>query len=269
MRTQPRVVLLRVVAPFGKHLPGEGVPVAVQKRVFLCFVEHCQLAHVLRVVVQQRLVVKDGGGHEDAVLAVLVPGPIRVAHTQRRDDACQGRRGSDKALFYPAVTDAAGVCAGADVDARPRPIRTIAGKQVAVLVPCEVRELVERNVVVGFALIFGAVLCVLHRAEIDLRAGRELPKMLAVVVPRARIGQCVVAQALFDELREVRVGFSEDKALVPRDFDLPQRLSNKCVALAAACGAAIQSLIFRASHESSLFRLWLPNDLTQRRRRLP
>ena len=40
---------------------------------------------------------------------------------------------------------AAGVCACADVDVRPRPVRAVAAEKVRILVPCEMGELVENS----------------------------------------------------------------------------------------------------------------------------
>nr|DAL39790.1 MAG TPA_asm: hypothetical protein [Caudoviricetes sp.] len=60
------VVVGRVVPPFGEHLAGKAVPVAVKQRLLFGFRQAGQRADVARVVLQQGGVVKNGAGDKNA-----------------------------------------------------------------------------------------------------------------------------------------------------------------------------------------------------------
>ncbi len=256
------VVVAAVVAPLGEYLPAEGVPVAVEQGVLLGLRHAGQALHVLRVVAQQRRVVKHAAGDKDPALPGLVLRSGLVPPRHVLPDRVHGRGCRDKSLLHPAVAHAAGVGRGPDIDPGARPVGPVSGKQVVVLLEQEVRQLVEADEVVGLALVLHLVLGVLHGPEDNLGPAGEGPRVVPGVVLGLGEHPGVVVQRLVDQLRQLGEGLSQDQPLVVRNLHLPQRLNHQGVALAASGSAAVQGLILRPGHKHRLPGLRLPHHVS-------
>ena len=160
--------------------------------------------------------------------------PIRKTHDGILADGSHRRRCRDESFLDPSVPHTAGVRRAADVYTRPRPVRSVSGKEVAVFFPCKVGQLVECDKVIRLPLILDLVLCILHRAEEYFRPARECPCVAAAVVTRARIDTRVVVQRLVNELGKLREGLSQDDRLVIRDIHLPQCLNDQRIGFSTA-----------------------------------
>ena len=239
MSIQAVVVVVAVVHPLGKHLTGECIPIPVKQRVPLLLRHGSEARNVVGVVFQQLLVVEHGRRDEDARLPADLFAAVGESYLDRLPNGLHRFRCRDKALFHPAMSDAAGVRLRAHVAACVRPVRAVAGKHVAVFFPKKLCQLVEVDIVVSLALVVVLVLGVLHRAEIDLRAAWERPDVLLIVVARRRERGLVDFMRAVDQLGKLRVGLAEDKPAVVRDTDLTQRFRERTVRLAAAGSAAI------------------------------
>ena len=220
-------VVFAVIAPLGKHLPGERVPVAVEQCVFLCLRHRRKARQIAVVVLEQYLIVEYRARHKDAALLPMFFVPIWKAHDCILADGPHRRRCRDETFLDPSVPHTAGVRRAADVYARPRTVRSVAGKEVAVFLPCKVGQLVECDKVIRLPLILDLVLCVLHRAKEYFRPAWECPRVAAAVVARARIDTRVVVQRLVNELGKLREGLSQDDRLVIRDIYLTQCLDDQ------------------------------------------
>ena len=153
--------------------------------------------------------------------------PIWKAHDCILADGPHRRRCCDETFLDPSMPHTARVCRAADVYPRPRPVRSVAGKKVAVFLPRKVGQLVESDKVIRLPLILDLVLCVLHRSEEDFRPAWECPRVAAAVVARARVDTRVVVQRLVNELGKLREGLSQDDRLVIRDIYLTQCLDDQ------------------------------------------
>ena len=166
----PALVLIMgwVVAPLGKHLPGKAVPAAIEQRLLFRFRQAGQTGQVVRVVVQQRRVVKYAGGNKH-------PGPpeqfcaaVRQLDRALLHDGGARRRRCDESGFDPAMAHPAGVGGRPEIDPGAGAGGTVAAHHVAVLFPLKMGQLIKPDEVKGFALVIGAVFGILHRAKIDL-----------------------------------------------------------------------------------------------------
>ena len=191
--------------------------------------------------------------------------PARVPPNHFFHNGPHGRSRRNEALLDPPMAHAPGVGRGPDVDPRARPVWAVAGKQIAVLLPCEVGQLVKSDEVVRLALVFDLVLGVLHRSKQDLCPGGEGPGVAAPVIPGLWECSWVVVQGLVDQLRQLGKGLAEDQRLVVRDVDLSQRLDHQRVALPSAGGSSIQRLILRPGHKCRLPGLGPPHDVSHLR----
>ena len=227
-------VVFAVIAPLGKHLPGERVPVTVEQCVLLRLRHRRKARQIAVIVLEQYLVVEHRARHEDAALLPMFFMPIWKAHDCILADGPHRRRCCDETFLDPSVPHAAGVCRAADVYPRPRAIRAVAREKIAVLFPRKVGQLVKCDKVIRLALILDLVLCILHRAEEYLRPARECPRVAAAVIARARIDARVVVQRLVNELGKLREGLSQDDRLVIRDIYLTQRLDDQRVGFSPA-----------------------------------
>ena len=160
------------------------------------------------------------------------------------------------------MADAAGVGRRADIHLRPRTVRTVSGKQIDVLVIREMRQLVESDKVIRLALVFHAVLRMLHASGDDLRARREFPCVLRRVVFRTRHDARIVILRFLHQLAQLRKRLSQDQRLVVRHMHLTQRLDHKRVGLPASRRSAVERLVLSAAHKRCLTRLRLPDDIT-------
>ena len=251
----------RVVFPLGEDLAGEAVPVPVKQRLPLCLGHHGKAGQVLRIVLQKGLVVKDRAGHENPAPLhddLLSPGPL---YLRPLHNGGHGGSRCDEPLLDPPVAHAAGVGGGPHVDDGPGPRGPVPGKEVAVLLPGEVGQLVKADVVVPLALVVDPVLGVLHGAEIELRPAPEGPAVLRAVVPRPGKGRAVKLPAPVDELGKLGIGLPQDQPPVVGDVDLPQRLHEKGVGLSPSRRPAVEDLVLRPPHKGRLPGLGLPENL--------
>lgn len=83
-------------------------------------------------------------------------------------------------------------------------------------------KFIKANEVICLALILDLVLCGVHGAKLDLRAGRKGPGMRGRIVLRSRIDLRIILQALIDKLCELWVCLTNDQSLVMWDFHLSQ-----------------------------------------------
>ena len=117
-------------------------------------------------------------------------------------------------------------------------------------------QLVKADKVVGLALIVVLVLGVVQAAKIDLCPAGKGPAVCAAVVPGFWEYWLVIPHCLVNELPQLGKRLSDDEPPVVRDLHLPQGLDHQRVALAAACGPAIQHFVLGALHEPRLGGLW-------------
>ncbi len=132
----------RVVVPFGKHLPGKTVPVAVEQRFLLRFRQCSQRAQVARVIFQQGRVVKHAGRDKHPG----PPQPSRFRPASAPGTVPQwgtGRGRCDEPCFHPAMPHPAGIGRGPDVDPGAGAARAVAAHHIAVLFPLEMGQLIE------------------------------------------------------------------------------------------------------------------------------
>ena len=254
------LIMRRVVAPFGEHLPGKAVPAAVEQRLLFRFRQAGKACQIPGVVGQQGRVIKHAGRDEHPRPLHLLVGAVRQAHRDGFHNGRAGRGGGDEPRLHPAVADAAGVGGGTHIHPGARPGGAVAAHHVAVLVPLKVGQLVKADKIVGFALIVGAVLGVLHRAEPDLCPAGKDPYMGGGVVLRLRESPAVIHLALIHKVGKLRVGLAQDQRPVMRDVHLPQRFDEQRIALAAARRAAVQCLRLRSAHKFQLPGLRLPHN---------
>ena len=258
----PALILIvrRVVAPLGEHLPGKAVPAAVEQRLLFRLRQAGKACQIPGVVGQQRRVIEHTGRDEHPRPLHLLVGAVRQAYRDGFHNGCAGRGGGDEPRLHPAVADAAGVRCGTHIHPGARPGGAVTAHHVAVLVPLKVGQLVKADKIVGLALIVGAVLGVLHGAEPDLCPAGKDPYMRGSVVLRLRESPAVVHLALIHKVGKLWVGLAQDQRPVMRDMHLPQRFDEQCIALAAARRAAVQRLRLRSAHKFQLPGLRLPHN---------
>lgn len=100
-------------------------------------------------------------------------------------------------------------------------------------------QFVESDEIVPLPLVVGAVLGAVHRAKIDLGAGRKCPAVVVAVIFCPRIGPFVYLHGAIDQLRELREGLTQKQPRIIRDMYLSQCLRQQSVALAASGSAAV------------------------------
>ena len=198
------------------------------------------------------MVVKNRTGNENPAAFCVEHGAVGCEHAHIFPYGLHGWCRGQKPCFDPSVTDTAGVCRSPQIDARTRAGRTVSREQIEVFVLGKVGQLVERDVVVGAALVFKTVVCVLHRAETDLRTRRKTPLVPGFTPLRSGKRAAVVSLGLVDELGQLGVSFSEDERAVVRDMHLPQRLNHQRFTLTAARRAAVQCLVLEAGKKDFL-----------------
>ena len=249
----------RVVAPFGKHLPGKAVPAAVEQRLLFCFRHTGKACKVAGVVCQQGGVIKNAGRDEHPRPLQLLFGAVRQLYRVFFGDRRAGRCRRDEPCLHPPVADAAGIGGGPHVHPGARAGGTVAAHHVAVLFPFKVGQLVKADKIEGLALIIGTILGVLHGAKVNFCPAGEVPHMGRGVVLCLRERPVVVHLALVHQIRKLRVGLAQDQRPVVRNVHLPQRFDHQRVALSAACCTAVQRFRFRAAHKFGLPRLGPPD----------
>ena len=233
MRPFTIFVVVRIVRPFAEHLTVETIPRSIQQRVTLCLRHHGKVCEVVWIIFEQPLIVKYGCRNEYALTPDLMPRPVRLYDLVIAYDRSQRRCCRNKSVLNPAMASAAWIRRGSNIDARSGPAWTIARHHVAVFVPCKMRELIKCYKIIAFALIICPVLCALHRAKVNLRAGRKLPKMLRMVITCARICSLVHLFAAVNQLGKLRICFAEYDRAVVRDVNLTQRLCKQRIRLSA------------------------------------
>ena len=214
-------VVVRVVPPFGEHLPRKTVPAAVQQGLFFRLGQTGQRGQIPRVVAQQGRVVKHAGGDEHPGPLQHFWGAVRQLHRELLHDRRAGRRRGDEPCLHPAVSHPAGVGGGPQVHPGAGACGAVAAHHVAVLFPLKMGQLVKPDEIEGLALVVGAVLGKLHGAKVDLRPAGEHPHMARGVILGSRVGPAVVPLALVHQVGELGVGLAEDESPVMGDLHLP------------------------------------------------
>ena len=258
MRPPLILIVRRVVAPLGEHLPGKAVPVPQEQRLLLRLRQHAQAGQIPRRVFQQLLIVVYRRRYKHPVPLHFAFFAVRPRQLHLLHHPGHGRRHGDEPLLDPSVPRPARVRACPHVHPRPRPAGTVAGEKIAVFLPGEVRQLVKGDVVIPLALVVDAILHILHGPEVNLRPGGERPEVLRPVVPRPGKGRPVNLPAPVNELRQLRIRLAQNQPPIVGNVYLPQRLAQQRVGLSAPRRAPVQHLILRPGHEPRLLGLRLP-----------
>ena len=243
----PAVILIvgGIVAPFGKHLPVKGIPAAIQQCTSFRRGQKGKTGQVSGVIFQQFPVVKYGRGNKNPGTAHGFPS-LRRVHLYLLHNRRHGRRGGNKPLFHPTVSNSSRIGSRPDIDPGTGAAGTVAAEQIAVFLPGKVGQLVKSDKVIPFALIINFVRGMLHGTKVNFCPAGKFPIVAGRVVAGGGKRTVIQRAAPVDEFRQLRIGFPQNQPPIMGNVHLPQGFRQQGITFAAACRAAIQGFIFRS-----------------------
>ena len=122
----------------------------------------------------------------------------------------------------------------------------------------EFRKFIESEEVEFLAMIIALVFFMLHMAESDLCARREIPPMLSGAVDSADLW--IPRPTAVDNFLKAREGPAKQKAMIAWMVNMPRRLHDKAIGLSRTFRASEENFIFSPAAKFLLWSWMWPPD---------